>query len=67
MVEATRGHHEGSPSSASGIAGAIINFTEEILTDGPENVADTLETLRSAASGQARGAYPALGARTTAM
>ncbi|WP_019074421.1 hypothetical protein [Streptomyces hokutonensis] len=54
------------PSSAVGIAAAIISFTEEILTENPEDVTDTLEQLRAAALEQARGARPAPGARTTA-
>lgn len=55
------------PSSAVGIAAAIISFAEEILTENPEDVTDTLEQLRAAALDQARGAHPAPGARTTAM
>jgi hypothetical protein len=43
-----------------------LSFTDEILIGDPEDVADTLDTLRAAALGHARGAHPAPGARTTA-
>ncbi|MFC4505965.1 MULTISPECIES: hypothetical protein [Streptomyces] len=55
------------PSSAPGIAAAIISFTEEILTEDPEDVTDTLKQLRATALDQARSAHPAPRARTTAM
>ncbi|HUR06637.1 MAG TPA: hypothetical protein VM347_29105 [Nonomuraea sp.] len=37
----------------SGIARAVICFVEEILTEGGQDVADTLEQLKAAALRQA--------------
>ena len=41
------------PPSVSGIAWAIIRFVEEILTEDGQDVADTLEQLKTAALRQA--------------
>lgn len=47
------------PTSASGIARAIIRFVEEIFTEDRQDVADTLEQLKAAALRQARDVRPA--------
>ncbi|WP_327293008.1 hypothetical protein [Streptomyces sp. NBC_01198] len=47
------------PDAAQGIARSVIAFTEQILTEDHEDVADILRQLEAAGVGQALDAHPA--------
>jgi hypothetical protein len=47
------------PGAAEGIARAVITFTEQILTEDHEDVADILRQLEAVGVGQALEAHPA--------
>jgi hypothetical protein len=50
---------EAGPDAAVGIARAVIAFTEQILAEDQEDVADILRRLEAVGVGQALDAHPA--------
>jgi hypothetical protein len=47
------------PDTAEGIVRAVIDFTQQFLTEDHEDVADTLRQLEAVGMGQALDAHPA--------
>ncbi|MEV6251282.1 hypothetical protein AB0M38_34720 [Streptomyces sp. NPDC051742] len=50
---------QAGPDTAQGIARAVIDFAQQLLTDDHEDVADTLRQLEAIGVGQALAAHPA--------
>jgi hypothetical protein len=50
---------QAGPDTAEGIARAVIDFTQQFLTEDHEDVADTLRQLEAVGVGQALDAHPA--------
>ncbi|MEV0694840.1 hypothetical protein [Streptomyces sp. NPDC050388] len=59
FVTTLRTWEQSCPSTAKGIAEAIIGFAKEILTEDHEDVADVLRQLEAIGVGQALDAHPA--------
>lgn len=59
FIRTLRIWEQSCPSTATGIAEAIIGFTKEILTEDHEDVAVVLEQLQAVGVGQALDAHPA--------
>ncbi|MFI1840006.1 hypothetical protein [Streptomyces olivaceoviridis] len=50
---------QAGPDTAEGIARAVIDFTQQLLTEDHEDVTDTLRQLEAVGVGQALDAHPA--------
>lgn len=61
FLTALRTWEQAGPDAAEGIARAVIAFTEQILTEDHENVANILRQLEAVGVGQALEAHPAPG------
>ncbi|MFJ6785215.1 hypothetical protein [Streptomyces yangpuensis] len=59
LVATLRTWAQAGPDAAEGIAGAVIDFVVQFLTDDHEDVAEVLRQLEAVGVGQALAAHPA--------